>query len=129
MKNITIEEIKNTFLFLEIDYAFKIIKESNSEYALNIIYRNDTNQIRLGYDYRDNIFYFLLIRGAQTRYPNDSDRENIRDFFSIVEKYSIPDITESDLQPTENDYSAALKLNAELLHKYGERILQGKEWF
>lgn len=128
MNNITIEEIRDSFSFLELKYGFKLIKEFNSDYALDITYKNDFIQIRLGYDYRDNFFYFYLIRGAKTQFPNDSDTENIKDFYCIVKKHSIPNITKTDLQPNEDGYSEALKLNADLLEKYGVEILQGKEW-
>ena len=121
-------EIKSAFAFLINDYGCNIIEESADGLGFIIVYQNAFVKIALTYDYRDNFFSFDIIRGATTQYPNDLDKENIKDFYSIVDAKKIKGIAKSDLQPTASDYLKPLALNANLLKQYGAGILKGSEW-
>lgn len=124
------QEIKECFKFLIEEYKYSIIEESITNYGPNYIYINTTGNIRvkLNYDYKDNFYYFEIIKGVNTKYPNDLDNENIRPLFRLVQKYE-PGFDVRKLQPDNNQYLEALKLNVEMLKKYGDKILKGQEWF
>jgi hypothetical protein len=124
------QEIKEYFQFLIDEYKYSIIEESITNYGPSYIYINNIGNIRvkLNYDYKDNFYYFEIIKGVNTKYPNDLDNENIRPLFKLVKKYEV-DFDVRKLQPDNNQYLEALKLNAEMLKKYGDKILKGQEWF
>ena len=124
----SVDTIKSEFSFLISEYGFEIVEESSTNKGVNYHYGNGKVRIDLTYDYRENFFYFKLIRGKNTQYPNDRDFENIKPFFRLTEKYE-PTLPPNKLQPDENQYREALKLNAEVLKKYGDKILKGEEWF
>lgn len=124
------KEIKDFFQFLINDYNFYIKEESITNFGPRYIYINRKGDIKvkLNYDYKDNFYYFEIIKGKDTKYPNDSDNQNIKPLFRLAQKYDASfDIKK--LQPDDNQYLEALKMNAEMLKKYGDKILRGEEWF
>lgn len=124
----SVTDIKNEFSFLMSDYGFEIIEERFTNKGVNYLFGNGKVRVDLTYDYRENFFYFKIIRGKDTKFPNDHDFENIKPFFKLTEKFE-PNLNPNKLQPDENQYREALKLNAEVLKKYGDKILKGEEWF
>ena len=122
--------LKSEFSFLQEKYGFEIIDERNPPYGAVVDYQKDDIRVKLYFEFKDYFFSFHIIKGKNTQFPNDQDKENIRDISEIVSKYNVPNITTEDLQPNRSDgYERALKLNAELLQKYGDGILKGQEWF
>lgn len=124
----SIRDILENFKFLIQDYSFEILNQKEANFGFKIEYSNGIIRINLYYDYRDNFFYFKIIKGINTSYPNDNDNENIKVFYDIVDKYNLG-IDYSSLQPTSDQYIDALKLNAKLLKEHGGKILNGEEWF
>lgn len=120
-------KVKEYFDFLTSEYGYDLVKEERRTFSYLNIYEKGNIRIYLNYDIRDNFYYFSLIRGKETRYPNDHDKENIKPFFHLFQKYE-PDIVLKRLQPDDNQYLEALELNAQLLKKYGDRVLKEEEW-
>ena len=125
----SLTEFKKELFFLNRAFNFSIIEESSSGLGFFIVYQNEFRKVAVSYDYRDNFFYFVIIKGPHTKYPNDADKINVRTTMDLVMKYSIPGINQKDLQPNENGYQEALKLNAKIIKEYGANILLGREWF
>ncbi len=121
--------IKDLFSFLEKDYEFKIIEEDVDNSGALFIYQNENGKVSLCYDYRNNEFSVSLVKGKDTAYPDDDEYwKKIKPLESLIEKYDLSFETKK-LQPSGKHYLEALKLNAELLKKYGDKVLKGKEWF
>jgi len=124
----SIDDIIENFEFLVKEYSFHIINQQESNFGFKVEYSNGIIRIHLYYDYRDNFFYFKIIRGTNTAYPNDNDNENIKTFYDIIDKYNLG-IAYNLLQPNKDQYINALKLNAKILKEHGNGILKGEEWF
>lgn len=119
------EAIKEAFSFLKTDLGFEIIEENLSNYGPHFIYSKDDFRLSLIYDYKENFFYFDMIKGKDTLYPNDNDVNNIRPLFRFFEKHGV---SMGDLQPDNYQYQKSLKLNAELLRKYQLEIFSKDTW-
>jgi hypothetical protein len=126
-KYATADEIKNKFLFLK-EYGFELSREETKNYGSYVEFKGNGIKIYLSFDYRDYFLYFLIIRGEETKYPNDNDNENIKSFCDLAKKYNA-DYNCNTLQPNYDEgYGKALNNNVTLLEKYGSNILKGKEW-
>jgi hypothetical protein len=110
------------------DYNFILIDEVETDFDFISIYRKPGIRIHLDYDVRDNFFYFTLIRGDDTRFPNDKDKENIKSFLMLFKKYD-PNFDSKKIQPDDKQYIKSLEQNAILLRKFGDKVLKGDEWF
>lgn len=119
------EAIKEAFNFLETDLGFELMEESLSNYGPHFIYSNDEFRLSLIYDYKENFFYFDMIRGKNTPYPNDNDVNNIKPLFYFFEKHGI---RRNDLQPDNYQYQKSLELNAQLLRKHQLEIFNKDKW-
>lgn len=120
-------KIDDAFEFLIDSYGYSVIQKLEESYTYYVRYEKGDRKVALNYDYKDNFFYFDLINGKNTPYPNDHDDKNIKPFFRLFQKYE-PKIDLKKLQPDDNQYLEALELNAQLLRKYGEKVLKGEEW-
>ena len=118
--------IDEKFRFLISEYGYALTERRQENYGYYTVYERSQRKVYLGYDYRENFFYFILIRGKYTVYPNDHDQENIKPFFRLFEKYEAD--LEKKIQPDDSQYLEALELNASLLKKYGDKVLKGEEW-
>ena len=121
------ENTKQNFGYLVDDYEYSLVIDENLNYGFTLEYQKNEVRVHLFYDYRDNEFYFFLIRGINTKYPNDHDFENIKPFYELFEKYD-RSLNIYSIQPSDDDYEGALKQNAILLRKYGDSVLRGLEW-
>ena len=123
-----LEKQNECFKFLIADYHFKLVKEKEADFDFVSEYRKKGIRVHLDYDIRDNFFYFTLIKGDDTKFPNDEDKENIKSFLTFFMRYD-PKIDSKLIQPDDKQYLESLKRNASLLKKYGDKILKGEEWF
>lgn len=122
------DKISEMFSFV-IDYGLKLEREETLKYGSYVEYVGNGIRLYLGFDFKDYFFYFNFIRGENTKYPNDNDQENIKTFWDLAYKY-VPNLNIEELKPDEEEgYFEALTLNADLLNKYGSKILTGEEWF
>ena len=119
---------RECFNYLIRDYNFILIDEVETDFDFISIYRKPGIRIHLDYDVRDNFFYFTLIRGDDTRFPNDKDKENIKSFLMLFKKYD-PNFDSKKIQPDDKQYIKSLEQNAILLRKFGDKVLKGDEWF
>jgi hypothetical protein len=106
------KEINDLFAFLKIDYRYKRTENRWDGATYVLVYENaaKNKKIDLGFDIRDNAYYFYFYEnGIRTH------------LFEIFGKYEKIDFKK--LQPDNDQYLDALKLNAELLKKYGDKIL------
>lgn len=128
MKNyLKSEEIINAFNFL-VNKGFTVIKQKDSNVGAMAELSNKDIRVHLYFDYRDYFFYFSLIRGKETQYPNDLEKENILTFSKIGFKY-IQGFQPETLNPNfHEDSLVALHNNAALLENYGQLLLEGHEW-
>lgn len=115
---------KEYFDFLLTEYNFHLTEERETDFGFINEYRKHGLRVHLNYDIRDNFFYFVLIRGDNTKYPNDKDNDNIRPFFLLFKEFD-HDLDPKKLQPDNEQYLISLKKNAMLLKRYGEKILRG----
>jgi len=119
---------KDLFNFLVGEYGFEMTNEIKTDFSYISEYTWQDIRIVFNYDTKDNFFYFTLIRGARTKYPNDKDRENIRPLIALFQKFE-PNIDVRKLMPDDAQYLAALEQTAALLRKHGANVLKGFEWF
>lgn len=112
------------FHFLISEYGFECLKKEQTNIGFHLEYGKGNRRVLLYYDYRDNFFYFSLIRGMDTPYPNDQDDKNIIPFYRIAP----PGFDADKLQPDEEQYQEALNANVRLLREHGPDILKGKSW-
>ncbi|GEQ85376.1 hypothetical protein ULMS_08840 [Patiriisocius marinistellae] len=121
--------IKESFAFLEKDYGFEIIEEDIDNSGVLFIYQNASGKVSLCFDYRNNEFNVTLIKGKYTAYPNDAEYwETVKPMESLIKKND-PNFNTQKLQPNGKEYIEAVRLNANLLQKYGNKVLKGQEWF
>lgn len=121
------QSAKRAFSFLWKELGFSV-QEEDFGAAYRISYGKGDIRIILDYDFKDNFFYFVIIRGKNTQFPNDMDRENIKTFYEFAQKFE-PGTNAKKLQPDEDQYLDALNANAHLLKVHGKLILAGREWF
>lgn len=121
------EQAKEKFTFLVKDFGYKLKIDENLNYGFTLEYEKEDIRVYLFYDYRDNEFYFFLIKGRDTKYPNDHDFENIKPFYELFEKFD-ETLDIYSIQPNDDDYLPALNKNSELLKIYGSNVLNGIEW-
>ncbi len=121
------EALNEKFSFLVNDYGYELAEKREENYGYFARYEKDERRVHIAYDYKDNFFYFSIVRGRNTIYPNDADQENIKAFYRLFEKYD-PEMDFNKLQPDENQYLDALELNVSLLKEFGDRVLKGEEW-
>jgi len=117
---------KKMFNFLIEEYQYFLVKSVKTDFGYIDEYRNNNIRIVMNYDVRDNIFYFDIINGYNTTYPNDSDNENIKMFHDLFSKHET--VALQRVMPDEKQYVQSLYLNAVLLRKYGDKVLRGEEW-
>lgn len=120
------QPIEEAFRFLINDYGYQMEKSEQDNMGFTIVYTKDERKVRLFYDYRDNSFYFYVIKGKDTPYPGDEDK-NILSFYHLFQHYE-SGIDLDRLEPNEEQYQEALLLNAQLLRKYGDKLLKGEDW-
>jgi hypothetical protein len=121
------EAIRSAFRFLvdEFNYSVTHDKETNNGFVIE--YAGNQRRVRLVHDYREIFFYFEIIRGLSTQYPNDQDNENIRTFWDVFQHFE-PQLDLKKLRPDVQTCAEAALLNAQLLRKYASGILRGEEW-
>jgi hypothetical protein len=116
------------FEFLK-EKGFKVIQNNDCNMGSSVEFTNNLIRIHLFFDYREFFYYFIIIRGKDTKYPNDNDQENIKTFWDLAIKQNHNFDLEKLKPNKEIGSKKALKENAELLKKYGSKILSGEEWF
>jgi hypothetical protein len=109
------------------DYQFILTISNEMNYGFILEYQKSEIRVHLFFDYRENVFYFYLVRGSETKIPNDHDFEYIKLFYELFKKYDT-EITPDSLDPNDEGYELALNKNVELLKKYGEKVLRDIEW-
>lgn len=116
--------ILKEFSFLVDRLGFSV-DETKDLYYGTVVYLSKGNiVIDLYFEYKDYFFKFQIY--------DSRDKNPAREYYvdDLLQKYSVTDITTKDLQPNLTDgYEKALKLNSYILEKYGEKILNGEEWF
>lgn len=120
---------KECFRFLVNEYNFKIFKDDKMTFGHKLIYRKKDIFVVLYYEFYNAFFYFKIIKGSDTAHTNDSGDTYILPFYRLFKKYD-KNLNSSKIQPDDKkrQYTNALKLNAELLRKYGREILSLKKW-
>lgn len=123
-----LDEQKRLFDFLTTEYDFTLSEERKTDFSYITDYRKKGLRIHFNYDTKDNFFYFVLIRGDNTQFPNDKDNENIKPLLALFKAHE-PNLDIKIVLPDDKQYLDSLKRTAELLKKYGDKILKGTEWF
>ena len=126
------QAIRDAFKFLVDEFGYQVSRDEGLFYdkgpsGFRIEYRGNNRRLDLYHDYKDDTFYFVIIRGLETKYPNDHDTENILFFWRLFKSFE-PDLDLNKLQPINQTCKDAALKNAELLKKYAGDILRGKQW-
>ena len=108
-----LEKVKEHFDFLISEHHFKLEMEDQG-LIYKVEFKRDELKLLLNYDIRDNFFYFFIIKGIDTIYPNDNDNKNIVPFYRFFQECNIP-VKKSALQPDNFQFEKSLKLNADIL--------------
>jgi hypothetical protein len=127
------EAIRKAFKFLVEEFGYSVILDKelfhgDRPYACWIEYAGNERRVILSHDYKENFFYFFVIRGLDTKYPNDQDSENIISFWKLF-KFFEPSLELREVQPEKQTCAEAALINARLLRQYAPGILQGRKWF
>ena len=125
-------EIREAFKFLIDEFGYRIDRDEVSlhgsrPYAYVLEYSGNDRRVRLVHDYKEEFFYFVLIRGVNTPYPNDSDRVNIVSFLEVFLSFD-PSLDPEVIQPHSKTCGEAALLNARLLREHAADILRGNSW-
>jgi hypothetical protein len=105
-------EVHELFDFLKNEYNYKIVESGWKTVSYIVKYEKENIKIVLNFDIKDNAFYFYVLKG--------DEEISFITLFKRFEKISSP----KKFIPDESQYLEALKLNAELLKKYGDKILK-----
>jgi len=125
-------EIREAFKFLIDEFGYRIQRDEVSfhdsrPYAYVLEYYGNDRRVDLVYDYKEEFFYFKIIRGVDTPYPNDSDRVNIVSFLRIFLSFD-PLLDPEVIQPHGKTCGEAALVNARLLKEYAADIISGDKW-
>lgn len=116
--------LEEKFHFLIDKYDFICSKKEQTNMGFELEFTKDEIRVLLYYDYRDNFFYFFLIKGRETTYPNDVDTENIIPFYKLAPS----GFDTQNLQPNELQFEEAINANVKLLNDYAVDILKEGKW-
>lgn len=119
---------KKLFRFLIKEYGFELKIRNRETFSFFTVYEKNDLKIILNYDIREQWFVFKIIKGKNTPYHSDRNNSNIKMFWDLFEHFE-PGFDYKKTQPDERQYLDSLKLNAELLQKYGDKLLRGEEWY
>jgi len=125
-------EIRQAFKFLIDEFGYRIERDEVSfhgsrPYGYVLEYTGNDRRVSLVHDYREDFFYFKIIRGVNTPYPNDSDLVNIVPFLKVFLTFD-PSLDPGVIQPRGKSCGEAALLNAQLLKEYAIDILKGTKW-
>jgi len=128
------EHVRKHFAYLCKEFDFSIVEDQyhKDEFWCIVAFRKKWRYIKLIWDLRDDRFHFRIYRALLRPY-NVLEHDYFH-IFALV-KYHEPDFDIGDLSdiayylPDTQVFNQKIERNAELLHKYGSRILEGKEWF
>jgi len=125
-------EIRQAFKFLIDEFGYSIQRDEVSfhdtrPYAYELECSGNDRRVDLVHDYKEEFFYFTLIRGVDTPYPNDSDRVNIVSFLEVFLSFD-PSLDPEVIQPHSKTCGEAALLNAQLLKEHAADILKGNKW-
>ena len=118
------EVVKNSFSFLSEEWGFEKTREDDINYGCYFKYLKNRLTIRIGYEYKDNCFYFdFIIDEQRFEYIKDEQRQLIFSFFKERE----PNIEWKSFMPNDFQYKESLMHNVEYLKKYKDDILKMAE--
>ena len=125
------DAIRNSFRFLVDEFGYSITRNEEMShdtrpYAFVIEYVGNDRRVYLSHDYKERSFYFTVIRGHDTPYPNDGDNKNIRSFWQLFKDFE-PQLDLKTLEPDNQTCAEAASINAQLLRKYASGILRVEE--
>ena len=113
------DAIRKAFKFLVDEFGYVVLRDEevahdDRPYAFLLEYSGNNRKILLHHDYKENFFYFFVVRGIDTQYPNDEDTENIVPFQKVFLKFD-PEIKLDILQPQGRSCAEAANTNAQIL--------------
>jgi hypothetical protein len=125
-------EIRGAFKFLTDEFGYRIDRDEvllhgSRPYAYVLEYSGNDRRVDLVYDYKEEFFYFKIIRGMNTPYPNDSDRVNIVSFLELFLSFDHW-LDPEAIQPHSKTCGEAALMNARLLREHAADILRGNSW-
>ena len=132
------EYVRSHFAYLLDEFDFSLVEEQNVEKSNSCVvaYQNKWRYVELVWGLRDEQFYFAVFRvlenGLKAPYADDSS-----DLFYIINLATFfePSLDIEYLvgmnyyQPNPRILEEKIRLNAELLYRYGKEILKGSSWF
>ncbi len=107
--------LDQNFSFLEKDWGFEKIRSEELNYGSYLEFSKEKLIIYLGYDYKDNFFYFEFKRNKE-RFP-----------IMLLFKEKEPKLDLKRFEPDDFQYKDALMLNIQYLKKYKEDIFRMAE--
>jgi hypothetical protein len=121
--------IRKAFQFLIDEFGYLItrdeeLRHENRPYAFVIEYTGNKRKIHLCHDYKENFFYFEIIKVNGWSLFNNKHSTIFWKLFRHFE----PSIELKAIQPDGQSCEEAAMVNAQLLRKYASRVLCGEEW-
>jgi hypothetical protein len=121
--------IRQAFQFLVDEFGYSITRDEelfhdDRAYTYVIEYVGNKREIHLCHDYKENFFYFEIIKVDGWNLIRNK-RSTI--FWKLFEHFE-PSIELRTIQPNGQTCEEAVLMNAKLLKKYASNVLLGKEW-
>ena len=128
------EHVRKHFAYLRKEFGFSIAEDQyhKDKFLCVVTYQKKWRNVKLIWDLQDDRFHFRVYR-ALLRLYNVLEHDYFH-IFALV-KYHEPDFDISELSdityylPDLQVFDQKIAHNAELLRKYGSKILDGEEWF
>ena len=132
------ELVKKHFAYLPNDFGYFLVEDKyhHSSSACIIAFQNKARYVKLVWELKDRVFYFAVYRVLSNGQPAPYDDHGTNQFYvSALAKHfelhiNVGSLTEMNyFNPELRLLDEKIGTNAQLLKKYGEEILAGRQWF
>jgi len=89
---------------------------------------SEKRYVSLLYDFMEDYLQLEIFRMSPAEFYTITIMEQNLCPFSTLFRYYEPELDLKMLQPTDRQCAGAIELNAALLRRYGDKVLNGEEW-
>ena|SRR5688572_516413 len=132
------ELVKTHFVYLPNDFGFSLVEDQyhQSSFACVVAFQNKKRYVKLVWELKDGVFNFAVYRVLSNGKPAPYKDYGANQFYIFALAKHYESKTDMKWLTEMNYYNPELSLldekisvNAQLLRKYGEDILAGRQWF